>query len=90
MCVHQNFSTHYLPEDMSLQVFWKAWCYTGICTEFLVVHMSIEDLYNPDTVSETYLTVFPKAAATSRSGLNHPKQTVTKNSSRPPHNNHKN
>lgn len=52
--------------------------------------MSIEDLYNPDAVNESYLTVFPKAAATGRSAVNHPKQTVTKNSSRPPHNNHKN
>lgn len=55
-----------------------------------VVHMLIEDLYNADTVNETYLTVFPKAAATGRSAVNHPKQSVTKNSSRPLHNNRKN
>lgn len=85
-----NYSTLYLQENTSLQVFWEAWRYSRIRTEFLVVHMSIGDLYNSDTVNETYLTVFPKAAATGRSAVNHPKQTVTKNSSRPPHNNHKN
>lgn len=75
---------------MSLEVFWEALCYSGICAKFLVVQMLTEDLYNPDTVNETYLTVFPKAAATGRSAVNHPKQTVTKSSSGPPHNNHKN